>query len=449
MPIPQHVVISSNRWYSAATEYALRLCEHLHTQQGAAVEVVAQERSPLALRARSLGLMTRALPLRKSNGRALGPIGFFRMLTALRFAIEGWWRGGAGQPLVLWVVEGTEHSAVCLLRLLNPKWNKRIRVVRLRVQDPNRAGRVWTSWLEVIQAHATDLIVFPSAVASTRYFATRPKVAVAYGPRVFIQFFGKDSLPGMQLLPAGEHDQSAALARAHRLRAMLQTSTCGRVLLAVARFDLIKGLGELIEAFARLDQDCGPLTLVICGRSEGLSAADLAAEGARCLGGAMDPLEHGMWRIQAPSGLQQVIVVDGHVAEIGSILDLSFMAVVSSLGSEIICRTAVEFLQTGLPIVATSVGSLPEVLDAHHNSNAESACSWLVPVDKASDDRRSHRVLGLQATLQAALGALGPSKQALEYQARAQQARALGARYALSTFGSLVERVNALGPRDL
>ena len=49
------------------------------------------------------------------------------------------------------------------------------------------------------------------------------------------------------------------------------------------------------------------------------------------------------------------------ISNVSELLSKVSLGVVSSLGSEAICRVAEEFLLCGTPVVTTNVGSLPEV----------------------------------------------------------------------------------------
>jgi glycosyltransferase involved in cell wall biosynthesis len=49
------------------------------------------------------------------------------------------------------------------------------------------------------------------------------------------------------------------------------------------------------------------------------------------------------------------------IANVAGLMSESSLGLVSSIGSEVICRVAQEFLMCGTPVITTSVGSLPEV----------------------------------------------------------------------------------------
>jgi glycosyltransferase involved in cell wall biosynthesis len=56
-----------------------------------------------------------------------------------------------------------------------------------------------------------------------------------------------------------------------------------------------------------------------------------------------------------------LIIQCEQVANVAALMSESSLGLVSSLGSEVICRVAQEFLLCGTPVITTGVGSLPEV----------------------------------------------------------------------------------------
>jgi glycosyltransferase involved in cell wall biosynthesis len=65
------------------------------------------------------------------------------------------------------------------------------------------------------------------------------------------------------------------------------------------------------------------------------------------------------------AGLQvgsDVVISSIRVKDVAGLLSSTTLGVVPSLGSEIICRVAEEFLLCGTPVAVSAAGSLPEVL---------------------------------------------------------------------------------------
>ena len=124
-------------------------------------------------------------------------------------------------------------------------------------------------------------------------------------------------------------------------------------LLIFGRLDPVKGHREFLEVFAEilrrsidhsgLQKNLRP-KLKIVGLPANLSAAHIHAV-ARELKISTDDYE----------------ILCERVADVAHLMSSATLGVVSSLGSEAICRVAQEFLLCGTPVVTTAVGSLPEI----------------------------------------------------------------------------------------
>lgn len=121
--------------------------------------------------------------------------------------------------------------------------------------------------------------------------------------------------------------------------------------LIFGRLDPVKGHANFIRLFANLlqdwrDESCPKPVLRIVGREENTKVGELESTAHH-------------------SGLvlgEDVIIEATEVTNRAALLSRACVGVVSSLGSELICRVAQEFLMCGTPILVSDVGSLPEVL---------------------------------------------------------------------------------------
>lgn len=112
----------------------------------------------------------------------------------------------------------------------------------------------------------------------------------------------------------------------------------------IGRLSPIKGHRVLLEAAARLARDGRHFRVIIVGDEQEVTAEELRAQ-AREL------------------GIADRILLTGHVRDPlvhAAALDVG---VIPSLGSEAVSRSALEFMAVGVPVVATTVGILPEVID--------------------------------------------------------------------------------------
>ena len=120
-------------------------------------------------------------------------------------------------------------------------------------------------------------------------------------------------------------------------------------LLIVGRFDPVKGQKEfmkiLSETLRSWPEGRPKPKLVLIGRSENISGQELVDYG-HSLGLTGDEVE----------------IIDGSVPDIVERMNKARLGVVSSLGSEIICRVSQEFQLCGTPLLVSGVGSLNEAM---------------------------------------------------------------------------------------
>ena len=120
-------------------------------------------------------------------------------------------------------------------------------------------------------------------------------------------------------------------------------------LVIFGRLDPVKGHREFLPIFRRLteiakrEKRVCPL-LRIVGLPANLSSRHLL-ESAATLGVASQDIEIQCERI----------------TDVAALMSRASLGVIPSLGSEVICRVAEEFLLCGTPVVTTNVGSLPEI----------------------------------------------------------------------------------------
>jgi glycosyltransferase involved in cell wall biosynthesis len=118
------------------------------------------------------------------------------------------------------------------------------------------------------------------------------------------------------------------------------------------RFDPVKGHGDFIKTFAvikkvwrRFSASDRSLRLVIAGKSENVSTVHLEN-----------------WAQESGLEKEDMVVIDGKVEDKSKFMSQVTLGVVSSLGSEEICRVAEEFLLCGVPLVVSGVGALKEMV---------------------------------------------------------------------------------------
>ncbi len=124
----------------------------------------------------------------------------------------------------------------------------------------------------------------------------------------------------------------------------------------IARLSPEKGHRFLLEAFAKIHTDFPKAKLIIAGPDASEQTSDDLAEYSKTL------------------GITDKVIFTGKVDDVREVITELTVGVIPSLRSEAICRVALEYMTWGIPIVATDVNILPEVVRDGVNG-------WMVPVE--------------------------------------------------------------------
>jgi len=68
-----------------------------------------------------------------------------------------------------------------------------------------------------------------------------------------------------------------------------------------------------------------------------------------------------LYHLSTTDGQKKIIMIEDHFDDALLFMQNATFGVISSLGSETICRVGVEFLQAGVPVIYSHAGALPEV----------------------------------------------------------------------------------------
>ena len=123
----------------------------------------------------------------------------------------------------------------------------------------------------------------------------------------------------------------------------------------IARLSPEKGHRFLLEAFAKIHSDFPQAKLIITGPDAREQTSDNLAEFSKTL------------------GIADKVIFTGKIEDVREVMSELTIGVIPSLSSEAICRVALEYMTWGIPIVATDVNILPEVVRDGING-------WTIPV---------------------------------------------------------------------
>ena len=112
----------------------------------------------------------------------------------------------------------------------------------------------------------------------------------------------------------------------------------------VGRLSPVKGHEYFIQSAKYVLKRVPHTTFIVCGEDAQLST-NLLRERARSL------------------GIEESFRFVGWIKDVRDIISLFDVGVVASVGSETICRVALEYMSMGKPVVGTSINSIPEAVE--------------------------------------------------------------------------------------
>ena len=294
----------SNRWNSAITEYALSAARALE-MQGWKTIFSPLAGSPAEIRARKMNLFVRPL-----NDFTLLRVSDFNALLK------------ETNPDLIITYGGPENSLAWMARVRSRK----IHVVRFRGCDfPVRNSSIGNFLAKKRHSMAhkhCDLILTPSRKISTILQPISPCPV-------------ETAILGIDSEKFYRQDDDAPRTKD---------------ILILGRFDPVKGHREFFKFFAEFlknwDVSEWRPRLRVIGEPKNISISQMHQFATEC---GLRP------------GLDIELTTD-HLDNIGSVMNGALAGIIPSIGSEIICRVAEEFLLCGTPIAVSGAGSLSEVL---------------------------------------------------------------------------------------
>jgi glycosyltransferase involved in cell wall biosynthesis len=177
-------------------------------------------------------------------------------------------------------------------------------------------------------------------------------------------------------IPVGiDHDLFSPVPGDETWRKKLEIPDGHLVVGIVGRLSPVKGHEYLIQAADQVLSEIPHTTFVVCGEDAQISAEKLR-ETVR------------------NKNIEENLRFVGKVKEVRRIISLFDVGVISSVGSETICRVALEYMSMGKPVVGTRVNAIPEVVEHGVNGlvvkpgNPQELASALVELLQDHEKRR-------------------------------------------------------------
>lgn len=301
--------IADVRWWNAGAHYAVTLAAAL-ARRGHEVVLAGLPSSPPVLASEARGIRTEAIPGLDGSD----PVRFPAAVASLARLVA---RGGFD---LVNAHRGGGHLAAALAL----RGRARVPLVRTRgdIRSPRRHALS-----RLLYARWTDRVIVSGEFMRADY----APLGVAPGRVATIR-------GGLDL---SEYRPSPDRRSARRALGLPED---GPVAGIVARLSPVKGHADFLEAAAIVSKEVPGARFVIAGGEHQVRLSDLESRARRL-------------------GIAGAVHYVGGVDDVRPVLAALDVGVVASRGSEAICRIGLEYLACGVPLVATRVGVLPEIVE--------------------------------------------------------------------------------------
>ena len=307
------------RWYNATAWYGVTLANCLQ-KAGHESIVAGLEGTPPLEKAKEMGLQTVALPFNSSSPVAIASTwsGMDKLVRDFRPDIVNCHRGEA---FILWALMQKRHG----FGLVRTRGDRRL--------PKNGAVNRW------LHCSAADAVIATNGLM-TRHFA---EVLHVPAERLHTILGGVDTVRFQRDLSTREE-----------MRRFYGFTENDFVMGLLGRMDEVKGIKETIEALAiarRMSEDARRIRFLVIGFDSQFTTDDVAR-----------------WTRENGLGeLGDIVTVTGRAERPEAVLNALDLGMLASLGSEAIARAALEIMATGIPLISSTTGVMPDLIPAEYS----------------------------------------------------------------------------------
>lgn len=307
------------RWYNATAWYGVTLAKCLQDAGHESI-VAGLAGTPPLEKAREMGLRTVALPFNSASPSKLLETwrGMDALVHEFRPNIVNCHRGEA---FILWAILQKKYD----FGLVRTRGDRRLP----RNSFVNR-------WLH---CKAADAVIATNGLM-TRHFADELQVPA---DRLHTILGGVDT--------ARFHEDRAAREEMRRAYGFGKNDI---VMGLLGRMDEVKGIKETIEALGiarSMTDEARRIRFLVLGFDSQFTTGDVARWSR----------ENGLGE------LGEVVTVTGRIARPEAALNALDFGILASLGSEAIARAALEIMATGIPLISSTTGVMPDLIPAEYS----------------------------------------------------------------------------------
>ena len=359
---PYHLVFNSNRFFSAVSDYSFQLAYYLK-KAGYDIKLFSSEKNTLSLKCQESYISFQYFNLYPGK--------FLSFMSSLITLFLCLFRYPRKRKLYIWCFEGREQFWLLIFKLLLIFKRQSIILIRVRGQAQKQKKSIFSYLIYLL----TDKVILTSNTMKAS-FPFRFS-----GAKLRVHHYMKEMKKSQSLKNDLTHEQDS----------FFPLNSPYPVFASVGRFDPVKGHKHLIEGFCKTPFQ-GKASLVIIGCSQNIQASELLSLAKSYL----FEIEGSLPYVKLKNGNLSLYLVDAELKNLSYLMQRAHYGVISSLGSEMICRVGVEFLQLGTPLISSRVGALEEVLKTsstifYDHLNEESLISAFLKAESVINDTESYK----------------------------------------------------------
>lgn len=329
-----HLFLNSNPWFSAVSDYSLQIALYVKTNHNI---LYCAEVGSTAMKDKCKQY---DIPFVHSPIHNQTFINFFKSLFLLIKILSN-----HKQDLkYIWVFEGREHTLCCITKILFPFFWRGKKLIRVRGQAQNIKSNFVSKY---IYNKITDKIIFAAECVKKRVQFNLKK------DKFIVHYYGKT------LFPVKDNNTSFLI---HPSLPSIDAKKI--VFTVIGRFDPVKGHDYLTEAYLKakfkdLKGNFIKTQMVYIGYKANVNPKDIYSKYLNIFGEGK--YIDSKYYLENKNENKELFIIEEKIANIENLLSITAFGVIPSLDSEVICRVGVEFLQSGVPVLSSNVGALPEV----------------------------------------------------------------------------------------
>jgi glycosyltransferase involved in cell wall biosynthesis len=333
----KYLCINSNPWFSALTDYSLHFSCYFN-KKAPLLYCAEVGSTPMDEKCVEYQIPFHHVPIHNYS--------ILNFLKSFFFLIHFLFVSRKNLKFVF-VFQGREHTLCVFTKIIFPFLWKNKNLVRIRGQAQFLKSNIFT---KLIYNKLTDKLIFVANCVKENVLFEIPK------EKCKIHYYCKDFFCSKT-----NSDQVFI----HASFPPLEKKKI--IFLVVARFDPVKGHESLMEAFlkAKFENKQGfvlDAQLLFVGYKANINLNDMYKKYLKIFGsGQVAPKR---FFLETKDHKKQLFIIEEKITDLPKMINIARFGVIPSLGSEVICRVAVEFLQSGLPTMSSNVGALPEIFNS-------------------------------------------------------------------------------------